>query len=73
MEKYPYPLSLKYESSRRCNTAVLPQIRSARISVSRGLMQEPLIFDLNSTDDNGGMKKIQLKWNPVEKSKWISI
>jgi len=36
-------------------------------------MQDPFIFDLNFTDDNGGMKKIQLKWNPVEKLKWISI
>ena len=45
----------------RCYTAVLPQILSARISVSHGWMQDPFILNLKSTDDNGGMKE-----DPVE-------
>jgi len=55
MKKYPNPLSLKYKSICRCYTAVLPQILSARISVSHGGMQDPFIFNLNSMDDHGGM------------------
>jgi len=55
MKKCPNPLSLKYKSICRCYTEVLPQIFSARISVSHGWMQDPFVFNLNSTDDNGGM------------------
>jgi len=39
----------------------LPQILSARISVSYGWMQDPFILNLKSTDDNGGIKE-----DPVE-------
>jgi len=45
----------------RCYTAVLPQILSARISVSHGWMQDPFILNLKSTDDNGGINE-----DPVE-------
>ena len=44
-----------------CYTAVLPQILTARISISHGWMQDSLIFNLNSMDDNGGMME-----DPVE-------
>ena len=57
MEKYPCPWSLKYKSICRCYTAVLPQTLSARISVSHVWMQDPFIFNLKSTDDNGGMNE----------------
>jgi len=42
-------------------TAVLPPIFFARISVSHGWWQDPFIFNLNSTDGNGGMME-----DPVE-------
>jgi len=60
-EKYPNPLSLKYKSIYRCYTAVVPQILSARISVSHGWMKDPFIFNLNSADDSGRMME-----DPVE-------
>jgi len=61
MKKYLKPLSLKYISICRCYTAVVPLILSARISVSRCWIQDPFIFNLNSTDDSGGMME-----DPVE-------
>jgi len=61
MKKYPNPLSLKYKSICWCYTAVLPQILTARISISHGWMQDSFIFNLNSTDDNGVMME-----DPVE-------
>ena len=61
MKKYLNPLPLKYKSICKCYTAVLPQVLSARISVSHGWMQDPSIFNLNSTDDNGRMME-----DPVE-------
>jgi len=56
-----------HKSICRCYTAFVPQILSARISVSHCWLQDPFIFNLNYTDDSGGMMKIQLKWKPVEK------
>ena len=61
MKKHPNPLSLKYKSICRCYTAVVPQILSARISVSHCWMQDPFIFNLNSTDDSCGVME-----DPVE-------
>jgi len=57
MKKYPCPLSLKYKSSCRCYKTVLSQTLSARISVTQGWMQDPFIFNLKSTDDNGEIKE----------------
>ena len=61
LQLHDNPLSLKYKSICRCYTAVLSQILSARISVSHDWMHDPLIFNLKSTNDSGGMME-----DPVE-------
>ena len=69
MKKYLNPLSLKYKSICRCYTAGLPQILSAKISVSPGWMQDTFIFNLNSTDDSGGMMEDPVEMKASRKNK----
>jgi len=69
MKKYPNPLSLKYKSICRCYTAVLPQIISARIYVLYCWMLDPFIFNLNSTDDSGGMMEDPIEMKANRKTK----